>query len=159
MTPAIAKAQQARVAFQIHEYRHDPAVASYGQEAAEALGVSPERIFKTLLVQVEGKGPAVAVVPVAGSLDLKAFAAALGAKRAEMMEPRQAQRLTGYLVGAISPVGQKKALPTILDESALALASIYVSAGRRGLELELAPTALMALCGAKAAAIARASHG
>jgi Cys-tRNA(Pro)/Cys-tRNA(Cys) deacylase len=155
MTPAVHLAKRARVPFEVHEYRHDPAAASYGEEAVRALGVSAERVFKTLVVSLEPQGHAVAVVPMAGSLDLKALATALGAKRAVLAEPREAERLTGYLLGAISPLGQKRRLDTVVDESALQRQTIFVSAGRRGLELELAPAVLVELCGAGTAAIAR----
>ena len=144
MTPAINAAKQAGIAYRIHEYEHDPGAASYGLEAAEKLGIPAERVFKTLVAEVDGR-LAVAIVPVATSLNLKALAAALGAKRAEMAEMAQAERSTGYVAGGISPLGQKKRLPTVLDGSATSCETIYVSAGRRGLEIELRPEDLLAI--------------
>lgn len=142
--------------FTVHAYEHDPASGlSYGDEAAAALGTSPERVFKTLVAEVDGT-LTVAVVPVAGSLDLKALAAAAGGKRAAMADPAAAERSTGYVLGGISPLGQRKALPTVLDSSALAFATVFVSAGKRGLEVELAPADLRTLTSATAAPIARA---
>jgi Cys-tRNA(Pro)/Cys-tRNA(Cys) deacylase len=155
MTPAILAAERARIPFQIHEYGHDPAASSYGLEAAEKLGIAAERVFKTLLVNLDAKRLAVAVVAVAQSLDLKACAAALGAKKAVMAEVAAAERATGYVAGGISPLGQKKRLPLVLDTSALAHETIFVSAGRRGLEIELAPADLLALTGGSTAAVAR----
>jgi Cys-tRNA(Pro)/Cys-tRNA(Cys) deacylase len=140
--------------YRLHAYAHDPAAPSYGEEAAEALGVPPERVFKTLLAEVDGQ-LTVAVVPVAGSLDLKALAAATGGKRAAMADPAAAERATGYVRGGISPLGQRRRLPTVLDASAEDHATVYVSAGRRGLEVELSPLVLAALTGATPAAIAR----
>ena len=154
MTPAINAAKKAGIAYRIHEYEHDPGAASYGLEAAEKLGIPAERVFKTLVAEVDGR-LAVAIVPVAASLNLKALAAALGAKRAEMAEMAHAERSTGYVAGGISPLGQKKRLPTVLDESATSFDTIYVSAGRRGLEIELSPHDLLAITGGKLAAIAR----
>ncbi len=135
-------------------YLHDPAVASYGLEAAEALGVAPERVFKTLLVDT-GDGLAVAVVPVDRQLDLKAVAAALGVKRASMADPREAERAWGYLVGGISPAGQRRELPTLVDESVVAHGTVFASGGRRGLDLELSPTDLIRVTAARTAAITR----
>jgi Cys-tRNA(Pro)/Cys-tRNA(Cys) deacylase len=154
VTPAINAAKKAGIAYRIHEYEHDPGAASYGLEAAEKLGIPAERVFKTLVAEVDGR-LAVAIVPVAASLNLKALAAALGAKRAEMAEMAHAERSTGYVAGGISPLGQKKRLPTVLDESATSFDTIYVSAGRRGLEIELSPDDLLAITGGKLAAIAR----
>ncbi|KAA3629380.1 MAG: Cys-tRNA(Pro) deacylase [Proteobacteria bacterium] len=157
MTPAIDAAKRARISHKIHEYRHDPAAASYGIEAAQALGVVPERVFKTLLVSLNGdvKRLAVGIVPVVRQLDLKAIAVACGAKKAEMADTREAERATGYVVGGISPMGQKKCLPTLIDSSAQGMDTVYVSAGRRGLEIELAPEDLQRLTRARFAAIAR----
>lgn len=157
MTPAILTVRKAGLPFQTHEYQHDPAVSSYGLEAANALQVDASRVFKTLVVVLEGdmKKMAVGIVPVTQQLDVKALAKALGAKKAEMADPKQAERITGYLVGGISPLGQKRKLPTVLDESALSFETIFVSAGRRGLEIELCPTTLMELCHADAVAICR----
>lgn len=154
-TPAIVALEKAGVAFSVHAYEHDPATtSSYGEEAAEALGVDPSRVFKTLVAEVDGV-LTVAVVPVAGSLDLKALAAAVGGKRAAMADPAAAERTTGYVRGGISPLGQRKRLPTALDESALAHPTICVSAGRRGLEVELAPRDLAQLTGAVMGPIGR----
>lgn len=154
MTPAVLAARRAGIEFRIHEYGHDPAAPSYGLEAARKLGVPPERVFKTLVASVDGE-LVVAIVPVARTLDLKALAAALGGKRADMAGPRAAERATGYVTGGISPLGQKKRLRTVLDESALGHETVFVSAGRRGLELELSPHDLAGLTGAAAASIAR----
>ncbi|MET3987656.1 Cys-tRNA(Pro) deacylase [Streptomyces sp. PvR034] len=153
-TPAVVALTAAGVEFRTHAYAHDPAHASYGEEAAQALGVSPDRVFKTLVADVDGE-LTVAVVPVAGSLDLKALAAAVGGKRAAMADPVLAERTTGYVRGGISPLGQRKRLRTVLDASASAHATICVSAGRRGLEVELPPTALATLTAATLAPIAR----
>ncbi len=155
MTPAINTAKKANIKYTIHEYKHDPHTDSYGSEAAEALGVEAERVFKTLLLSLHGRinQLAVGVVPVAKQLDLKSFAAVANAKKATMADPKEAERVTGYVVGGISPLGQKRRLPTFIDESALEYETIYVSAGRRGLEIELDPRDLMRLCNAKAANI------
>lgn len=157
MTPAVVAAQQAAIEFRIHEYRHDPAAPSYGEEAAQALGVTAERVFKTLIVELEAKPRqlAVAVVPVAKQLDLKALASASGAKKAAMAKPEEAERATGYVLGGISPLGQRKRLVTVLDASAREFTTIYVSAGRRGLEIELSPIDLQRLTDARLAPIAR----
>lgn len=153
-TRAIDVLEGAGVAFTVHEYAHDPSVASYGEEAVAALGLPADRVFKTLVVLLDGGRPAVAVVPVSRQLNLKACAAALGAKRAEMSAPSEAERLTGYVVGGISPLGQRRRLPTVLDESALGFPTIHVSAGRRGLEVELAPGDLLRVSGGIAAPVA-----
>jgi Cys-tRNA(Pro)/Cys-tRNA(Cys) deacylase len=157
MTPAIQAARRAGVIHSVHQYDHDPHTAAYGLEAAEKLGVSPQRVFKTLLVSLDGDARrlAVAVVPVAGQLDLKAMARACRAKKAALAEPAQAERSTGYLIGGISPLGQKRLLPTIVDVSANAFPSVFVSAGRRGLEIELAPEDLLRLSGGRSQPIAR----
>jgi Cys-tRNA(Pro)/Cys-tRNA(Cys) deacylase len=151
-TPATAVLIAAGVPFVLHPYMHDPSAASYGTEAAEVLGIDPARVFKTLVVEVEGR-LAVAVVPVSGSLDLKAFAAALDAKKASMADPRAAQRRTGYVLGGISPLGQRQPSPTVIDGSALALEAMLVSGGRRGLDIELAPADLIRLTSAITAPI------
>ncbi|WP_406345020.1 Cys-tRNA(Pro) deacylase [Streptomyces sp. NBC_00648] len=153
-TPATVALTAAGTEFTVHAYEHDPSSASYGEEAAAALGVSPDRVFKTLVADVDGE-LTVAVVPVAGSLDLKALAAAVGGKRAAMADPAAAERTTGYVRGGISPLGQRRRLRTVLDASASSHATICVSAGRRGLEVELAPGDLVALTGAVLAAVAR----
>ncbi len=158
MTPAINAAKRAKVTYNIHEYEHDPSAASYGEEAAEAMGLEYGRVFKTLLVEINGDNRklAVAVVPVSGQLDLKAMATALKAKKVAMAKPDDAERATGYVVGGISPLGQKKRLPMVLDASASGYDTIYMSAGRRGLEIELAPADMMKLTGATQAPIGRA---
>jgi Cys-tRNA(Pro)/Cys-tRNA(Cys) deacylase len=155
-TPATTALSRAGIAFTLHRYEHDPAAVSYGLEAAHALGVPAERVFKTLLADVDGR-LIVAVVPVNGSLDLKALATASGGKRASMAASAAAERATGYVVGGISPLGQRRRLPTIVDRSATEFDTVYVSAGRRGLDLELAPTDLIRLTGATTARIGR--HG
>ena len=154
-TPATVALTAAGVDFTVHAYEHDPSHPSYGEEAAEAMGVSPDRVFKTLVADVDGS-LVVAVVPVAGSLDLKSLATAVGGKRAAMADPAAAERTTGYVRGGISPLGQRKKLPTVLDSSAETHATICVSAGRRGLEVELSPTDLTKLTQAVSAPIARA---
>ncbi|MHB9850499.1 Cys-tRNA(Pro) deacylase [Streptomyces sp. Tue6028] len=154
-TPATVALADAGVAFTVHSYEHDPSHPSYGEEAAEAMGVSPERVFKTLVADVDG-ALVVAVVPVAGSLDLKALATAVGGKRAAMADPAAAERTTGYVRGGISPLGQRKRLRTVLDSSAAAHATICVSAGRRGLEVELSPDDLAKLTDAVSAPVGRA---
>ncbi|MFJ7191405.1 Cys-tRNA(Pro) deacylase [Streptomyces bacillaris] len=155
-TPATVALTAAGTAFTVHAYDHAPSSPSYGEEAAEALGVSPDRVFKTLVADVDGE-LTVAVVPVAGSLDLKALAAAVGGKRATMADPAAAERTTGYVRGGISPLGQRKRLRTVLDTSARAHTTICVSAGRRGLEVELSAEDLAGLTGAVFAEIGRAA--
>jgi Cys-tRNA(Pro)/Cys-tRNA(Cys) deacylase len=141
-----------RVPFTVHPYPHDPRADNYGLEAAQALGVLPERIFKTLVATV-GSRLACGVVPVAGRLDLKALAAAVGGKRAELAEASAAERATGYVVGGISPLGQRTRLPMVVDRSALDFGTVFVSAGQRGLQVELAPDELVRLTGATLAPI------
>jgi Cys-tRNA(Pro)/Cys-tRNA(Cys) deacylase len=153
-TPATVALAKAGVPFTVHPYEHDPAAPSYGLEAATALGVDPARTFKTLLADVDGR-LVVAVVPVGGQLDLKALAAAAGGKRAAMADPAVAERTTGYVVGGISPLGQRKRLPTVVDETALGFPTVYVSGGRRGLDVELSPTDLIRLTGAATGSIRR----
>lgn len=153
-TPATVALTAAGVDHTVHAYDHNPSHPSYGEEAAQAMGVSPERVFKTLVADVDG-ALAVAVVPVAGRLDLKALATALGGKRAAMADPALAERTTGYVLGGISPLGQRKKLRTVLDDSATAHTTICVSAGRRGLEVELSPTDLTTLTHAVLAPIGR----
>jgi Cys-tRNA(Pro)/Cys-tRNA(Cys) deacylase len=153
-TPATTVLASAGVAFTVHTYEHDPAAASYGQEAADALGTDPGKVFKTLVADVDGS-MTVAVVPVTGSLDLKALASAVGGKRAVMADPAAAERTTGYVRGGISPLGQRKRLPTVVDASALDHPTVFVSGGRRGMEVELAPADLVALTGAVTTAMAR----
>jgi Cys-tRNA(Pro)/Cys-tRNA(Cys) deacylase len=152
-TPATTLLAQNKVAFTLHPYSHDPRTEGFGDEAAAALGVDPSRIFKTLIASVDGK-LVCAVVPVAGRLDLKALAAAVGGKRGEMADPAAASRATGYVVGGISPLGHRSRMPVVLDASAEAFDTLYVSAGKRGLQVELAPADLARLASARIAAIA-----
>ena len=160
-TPATLALTKAGVPFTEHTYRHDPAASSYGMEAAEVLGLDPEQVLKTLLVAVDpASGSAratlvVGIVPVSAQLDLKAVAAAVHGKKAVMAVPADAERATGYVVGGISPVGQKKAHPTVLDESALGFEKVYVSGGRRGLDLGLSPADLIRVTDATVAPIRR----
>ncbi|GAA1364932.1 Cys-tRNA(Pro) deacylase [Streptomyces beijiangensis] len=154
-TPATVALTAAGTPYTLHAYAHDPAAPSYGEEAAEALGVAPDRVFKTLLADVDGE-LTVAVVPVSGSLDLKALATAVGGKRAAMADPAAAERSTGYVLGGISPLGQRKRLRTVLDSSASAHPTVCISAGRRGLEVELSPSDLATLTSAVLAPIGRA---
>jgi Cys-tRNA(Pro)/Cys-tRNA(Cys) deacylase len=154
VTPAIIAAKKAGIPFTVHEYKHDPSTDSYGLEAARALGVDPSQVYKTLITRVEGQ-LVVVLVPVNKNLDLKALASVLGAKKATMAAMTDAERATGYVVGGISPLGQRKRLPTVVDESMLQFETIYVSAGKRGLEIQLRPTDLIRLCQATTAAIAR----
>ena len=153
-TPAIAALLRAGIAHQVHHYGHDPAVASYGDEAVEALGVDAGRVFKTLVAVVDG-ALVVGVVPVELRLDLKALAAATGGKRAEMAAPATAERATGYVLGAISPIGQRRRLPIVVDARAEGWDTIFFSAGRRGLELEVAPADLLDVARARLAPIGR----
>jgi Cys-tRNA(Pro)/Cys-tRNA(Cys) deacylase len=153
-TPATTLLTRLGVPFTAHPYAHDPRAESYGLEAAEALGVDPDRVFKTLMVDVDGE-LCVGIVPVSGSLDLKAVAAALGGKKAQMADKAAAQRATGYVLGGISPVGQKKAHRTVLDETAELHETVFVSGGRRGLDIELAPDDLVKVTSAVVADVAR----
>jgi Cys-tRNA(Pro)/Cys-tRNA(Cys) deacylase len=155
-TTATIALERARIPFTVHEYVHDPRHDSYGMEASAALGVAPDRVFKTLIAEVDGK-LVVAVVPVVGELDLKALAAAAGGKRAAMADVAAAERATGYVAGGISPLGQRKRLPVVIDESALGYSTMFCSAGRRGLEIELAPADLVRAANATVAGIGRAS--
>ena len=152
-TPALVALQRAGIAHTVHTYDHDPSRQNYGLEAAEALALPPASVFKTLLADVDG-APVVAVVPVTGMLDLKALASARGAKRAHMLDPSDAERLTGYVVGGISPLGQRTTLPTVIDSSAADHSVIYVSGGRRGLDIAVAPGDLVSLIGATYAPVA-----
>lgn len=145
MTPAINFAKKHKIEYQVHAYEHDPAAPSFGLEAAEKLGLAPARVFKTLVVELDGKELAVAVIPVNAKLDLKRFAKAMGCKKAAMAEQRKVERSTGYVLGGVSPLGQKKPLKTLLDESARQFPTIFVSAGRRGLDIELKPDDLVRL--------------
>jgi Cys-tRNA(Pro)/Cys-tRNA(Cys) deacylase len=152
-TRATAALARAGIPHTLHSYRHDPRAESFGEEAAAALGVATDRIFKTLIVAVDGR-LVCAVVPVAARLDGKAVAAAVGGKRAELADPAAATRATGYVLGGISPLGQKTTLPVLLDASVQAFDTVFVSAGRRGLQVELAPAYLLRLTDGSLAAIA-----
>jgi Cys-tRNA(Pro)/Cys-tRNA(Cys) deacylase len=153
-TPATAALTAAAVPFQAHTYDHDPANTEFGAEAASVLGVDAEQVFKTLVADVDG-ALVVAVVPVTGMLNLKALAAAVGGKHAVMADPVVAERRTGYVVGGISPIGQRHRLVTVIDETAQLFDTIYVSGGHRGFDVELAPGDLLAVTGGTFAAIAR----
>lgn len=153
-TPATVALTRAGIDFILRPYEHDPRAQSYGLEAAAALGVAPERVFKTLLADLDGQ-LVVGVVPVTGQLDLKALARALGGSRAAMADPSAAERATGYVVGGISPIGQRKRHRTVVDESALTHDRVLVSGGRRGLDIELAPDDLLAVTDAVTARIGR----
>ena len=157
MTPATLALAAAGVAFRVHEFHHDPGERNYGQAAAAALGVEPDRVFKTLLADVTVDGrveQVVGIVPVSGQLSLRELAAAMGGKRAEMCAPELADRLTGYVVGGISPFGQKKRLRTAIDETCVLFDTIFVSGGKRGLDLEIAPDSLVRVLNAVVASIA-----
>ncbi|WP_122817240.1 Cys-tRNA(Pro) deacylase [Nocardioides pantholopis] len=160
-TPAARALTRAGVPHTLHEYDHDPRAESYGMEAATALGLDPARVFKTLMASVDrlpgtGRpGLVVAVVPVSGQLDLKALARAVGAGKAQLADPGAAERATGYVVGGISPIGQKRQHPTVVDASALDHPTVFVSGGRRGLDLEIAPADLVGVTGATTAPVGR----
>jgi len=145
MTPAINMAKKAKIAFDIHSYTHDPSIQSYGSEASEKMGISPERVFKTLVVLIDAKQMVVAVIPVSSMLSMKLIAKAAGGKKAEMANGADVERSTGYILGGVSPLGQKKSLKTFIDSSAKNFSTIFVSAGRRGLEIELSPQDLAKL--------------
>lgn len=151
-TPAIALLVKKKVAHQVHEYDHDPRSASFGQEASDLLGVPAERVFKTLVAEVDGN-LTIGVVPVAGQLDLKALAAAAGGKKAKMADIAAAERATGYVAGGIAPLGHRKRVPVVVDSSAKQFDTIFCSGGRRGLEIEIAPADLIALAQATVAPI------
>ena len=153
MTPAVNAAKKARIAYTLHSYEHDPAAVSYGTEAAEKMGVEPAQVFKTLVAELDAKRFAVAVVPVSGMLSLKRLAEAAGAKKAKMADGADVERMSGYVLGGVSPLGQKKRLETFIDATARDFPTIYVSAGRRGLEIALSPEDLQALTGAAFAPI------
>lgn len=153
MTPAVDLVRKEGIAHTLHEYAHDPKSESYGTEAAEKLGLDPDQVFKTLVAETDTGELVVAIVPVSGSLNLKQLAKAARAKKAAMADKQKVQRTTGYVLGGVSPLGQKKALRTVIDESAQAFDSIHVSAGRRGLEIELAPADLTDLTRASFAPI------
>lgn len=153
-TPATVALDRSGVRYEVRAYEHDPRAESYGLEAAQALGVEPGRVFKTLLVDTD-RGLGVGIVPVDTLLDLKAVAAALGVKKATMADPQVAERTTGYVVGGISPIGQKKRLPTVVDASAARFSTVLVSGGKRGLDIELAPADLLTVTQGRTAPIAR----
>jgi len=157
MTPAVKAAQQAGITYRLHEYEHDPLNRDFGMEAADKLGLDPAQVFKTLMVSLNGdpRALAVAIVPVGKMLDLKAMAKACQAKKAAMADPAVAERVTGYLVGGISPLGQKRTLPTVIERSATEFTHIFVSAGRRGMDIEVAAADLCRVLGGAYAAIAR----
>jgi Cys-tRNA(Pro)/Cys-tRNA(Cys) deacylase len=156
-TPATEALARARVAHTLHPYEHHDGERHFGDEATAALGLDPNRVFKTLVADVGDTRPrlVVAVVPVARQLDLKALAAAVGAKKAAMADPGAAQRSSGYVLGGISPLGQRTPLPTVVDATAQDFATVYVSAGRRGLQVELSPADLVAVTGATVAPVSR----
>jgi len=157
VTPAVLALTAAAVQFRVHEFHHEPGDRNYGLVAAEALGVEPERVFKTLLAELTVNGTVeqvVGIVPVSGQLSLRELAAAMGGKRAEMCRPELAEKLTGYVVGGISPFGQKKRLRTAIDETCILFDSIFVSGGKRGLDLELAPDDVVRVLDAVVAPIA-----
>lgn len=153
-TPATVALTRAGVGFTLHEYAHDPRVESFGLEAAHALGLDPARVFKTLMAAADGR-LVVGVVPVSGRLDLKALARAVGTGKAVMADVAAAERATGYVVGGISPIGQRRAHPTVVDATALDHETVFVSAGRRGLDLEIAPADLVSVTGAILAPVSR----
>lgn len=145
MTPAINSLKQSKIKYKVHEYNHDPKAESYGDEAAEKLGVSSDQMFKTLVVAISDRELAVAVLPVSKQLDLKLFAKALGIKKVLMADKKLVERITGYVVGGVSPIGQKKRLKTVVDISANNFETIYVSAGQRGMDIELSPQDLLSI--------------
>lgn len=149
MTPAINAARKAKVDFKIHEYNHDPRADSYGQEAAEKLGADPDQVFKTLVVSMDSKDLGVAILPVSCQLNLKLFARAMGAKKAAMADKKLVEKTTGYVLGGVSPIGQKKRLSTVVHDTAKNFKTIFVSAGKRGLDIELTPDDLVKLTRAK----------
>lgn len=157
MTPAINLLKKKKIKHNVHSFKHDPNFGAYGDEVVEKLGFQAERVFKTIIVALDGNGKNLcgAIVPVTGLTDLKHVAKAAGAKKAAMADPKEAERATGYITGGISPVGHKKRIPLLLDAQAMDHPTIMVSGGKRGLELELAPEDLIAATGAKVASIHR----
>ncbi len=154
VTPAVEVLRRSRINYELLSYEHDPTADSYGLEAVEALALDPAAVFKTLIVDLAGVGLAVAVVPVSDHLNLKAVAKALSAKKAALADHALAERTTGYVLGGISPLGQRKQLPTVIHETAASLELMHVSGGRRGLEIAMAPQDLIAATGAIVAPIA-----
>lgn len=159
MTPGIMMAKKANISYKVHEYAHDPSCASYGSEAAEKMAVAAERVYKTLVVILDNQELAVGVIPVSSMLSMKLMAKAAGAKKAAMAAASEVERATGYVLGGVSPLGQKKRLTTVIDASAEVFSSMYVSAGRRGLEIELNPNDLRRLTGGIFAEICQREHG
>jgi Cys-tRNA(Pro)/Cys-tRNA(Cys) deacylase len=155
MTPAVQAAQKARIPFRLHEYDHDPGADSYGDEAAAKLDADPNRVLKTLVAACDDGRLAVAVLPVSAQLDLKRFAKVLGARKAAMADKKDVERVTGCVLGGVSPLGRKKRLQTVIDASAAQHDTVYVSAGKRGLQMELAPEDLTGLTGARIEAIGK----
>ena len=153
MTPAINAAKKKKIAYTVHQYSHDPSHDSYGKEAAEKLGINEGQVYKTLVVQLDRKNLAVAIISVSSMLSMKQIAKATGAKKAAMADKELVEKTTGYVLGGVSPLGQKKRLVTVIDSSAKAFATIFVSAGRRGLEIELSPADLATLTAATFAEI------
>ncbi|MFZ3052207.1 MAG: Cys-tRNA(Pro) deacylase [Sulfuricurvum sp.] len=149
MTPAVNIAKKAKIVYTLHSYIHDPASVSYGEEASEKLGITADRVFKTLIAQIDSRELVVAVIPVSSMLSMKQIAKASGGKKAQMAAGADVERSSGYILGGVSPLGQKKRLRTFIDASAENFPTIYVSAGRRGLEIELSPNDLKMLCSAE----------
>ncbi len=155
MTPAIKQLQKHHIAHTLHAYEHDASSdQSYGAEAAAALGLPPSQVFKTLVIEDSNADLAVAIVPVSGTLNLKSLASSLRLKKVSMADKSRVSAVTGYVLGGVSPLGQKKTLRTVIDESAFEHSVIYVSAGKRGLDVALSPTDLLMVCKAKQAPIA-----
>ncbi len=154
MTPAINLVKKAKIQHRIHEYEHDPGTQAYGEEAVEALGLDANQVFKTLLAKIDDKELVVAIIPVPVQLNLKSIASAAGGKRAKMADIKEAEGVTGYVAGGISPLGQRKKLRTFIDESAFSYDEMFISAGRRGLEISLAPQELVTLLNAKSYSLA-----
>lgn len=153
MTPAVNIAKKAKITYTLHSYTHDPASASYGEEASEKLGIPTDRVFKTLVAQIDGRELVVAVIPVSSMLSMKQIAKAAGGKKAEMANAADVERSSGYILGGVSPIGQKKRLKTFIDSSAQNFPTIFVSAGRRGLEIELSEQDLAKITNGKLVAI------
>lgn len=158
MTPAISLLKKNRINHSVHEYEHDASAESFGLEAAEKLGIAPERVFKTLVVKLDSQELAVGIVPVALMLNMKRMAKAAGAKKAGMATPSEVQRSTGYVLGGVSPLGQKRRLKTVIDSTAEQFETVFVSAGRRGMDIELDPADLQGLLAANFADISQEAH-